>query len=135
VASRVSWEAVARTLQLDDAEPAHLLHLAQTDNGSDTLTRPRAARQLAAHPSLHWTLDAVTAGPAFVCNGRLNPARHEPPCTATCDRPCSVLNCRYSCALNDVRRSSASTATSRRSILPVVVHHDRGQIDPDHCTA
>jgi hypothetical protein len=40
----------------------------------DAIARPRrpAARQETAHPSLQWTLDAVTAGPAFVCNGRLD---------------------------------------------------------------
>ncbi len=52
----------------------HLLHLAQAADGSDTLARPRrrAARQWTAHPSLQWTLDAVTAGPAFVANGRMD---------------------------------------------------------------
>ncbi|AYN37749.1 XRE family transcriptional regulator [Streptomyces dangxiongensis] len=67
-------EAVARALQLDDAERAHLLHLAQAADGSDALTRPRrrTTRQWKAHRSLQWTLDAVTAGPAFVRNGRMD---------------------------------------------------------------
>lgn len=67
-------EAIARALQLDDAERVHLLHLAQTADGSDTLARPRrrAAKQWTAHPSLQWTLDAITAGPAFVGNGRMD---------------------------------------------------------------
>jgi hypothetical protein len=67
-------EAVARALQLDDAERAHLLHLAQAADGSDALTRPRrrATRQWSPHRSLQWTLDAVTAGPAFVRNGRMD---------------------------------------------------------------
>ncbi|MFD0168783.1 helix-turn-helix transcriptional regulator [Streptomyces decoyicus] len=68
-------EAVARALQLDDAERAHLLHLAQAADGSDALTRPRRRRakeQWAPHRSLQWTLDAVTAGPAFVRNGRMD---------------------------------------------------------------
>ncbi|MDT0572768.1 helix-turn-helix transcriptional regulator [Streptomyces sp. DSM 3412] len=67
-------EAVARALQLDDAERTHLLHLAQTADGSDALARPRrrTKRQWTAHPSLQWTLDAITAGPAFVCNGRMD---------------------------------------------------------------
>ncbi|UJW30102.1 helix-turn-helix transcriptional regulator [Saccharothrix sp. AJ9571] len=65
-------EAVARALQLDEAERAYLLHLAQAADGSDTLTRPRrrAGRQWTPHRSLQWTLDAVTAGAAFVRNGR-----------------------------------------------------------------
>jgi transcriptional regulator with XRE-family HTH domain len=67
-------EAVARALQLDDAERAYLLHLAQAADGSDVLTRPRrrTTRQWTPHRSLQWTLDAITAGPAFVRNGRLD---------------------------------------------------------------
>ncbi|WP_133784652.1 helix-turn-helix transcriptional regulator [Kribbella sp. VKM Ac-2571] len=67
-------EAVARALQLDEAERAHLLHLAQAAEGSDTLARPRtrSSRQWTPHPSLQWTLDAITAGPAWVANGRLD---------------------------------------------------------------
>ncbi|GDY51187.1 transcriptional regulator [Streptomyces violaceusniger] len=67
-------EAVARALQLDDAERAHLLHLAQAADGSDALTRPRrrTTRQSTLHRSLQWTLDAITAGPAVVTNGRMD---------------------------------------------------------------
>ncbi|WP_406314325.1 helix-turn-helix transcriptional regulator [Streptomyces sp. NBC_00118] len=68
-------EAVARALQLDDAERAHLLQLAQTADGSDALTRPRRRRakdRWTPHRSLQWTLDAITAGPAFVRNSRMD---------------------------------------------------------------
>ncbi|WP_406192356.1 helix-turn-helix transcriptional regulator [Streptomyces sp. NBC_01017] len=67
-------EAAARALQLDEAERAHLLHLAQAADGSDALTRRRrrSTRQWTPHRSLQWTLDAITAGPAFVRNGRLD---------------------------------------------------------------
>ncbi|MCC9152747.1 helix-turn-helix transcriptional regulator [Streptomyces parvulus] len=67
-------EAVARALQLDDAERAHLLNLARAADGSDALTRPRrrTARPWTPHRSLQWTLDAITAGPAFVRNGRMD---------------------------------------------------------------
>ncbi|MYW05209.1 helix-turn-helix transcriptional regulator [Streptomyces sp. SID3343] len=68
-------EAVARALRLDDAERAHLLHLTQAADGSDALTRPRRrrpTRQWTPHRSLQWTLDAITAGPAFVRNGRMD---------------------------------------------------------------
>lgn len=67
-------EALARALQLDDAERAHLLNLAQAADGSDVLNRPRRRRtkdQWRPHRSLQWTLDAITAGPAFVRNGRM----------------------------------------------------------------
>jgi hypothetical protein len=67
-------EAVARALQLDDAERAHLLNLAQAADGTDALTRPRrrTGRAWTPHRSLQWVLDAVTAGPAFVRNGRMD---------------------------------------------------------------
>ncbi|MEV5342122.1 helix-turn-helix transcriptional regulator [Streptomyces sp. NPDC052676] len=68
-------EALARALQLDDAERAHLVNLAQAADGSDALTRPRRRRakeQWKPHRSLQWVLDAVTAGPAFVRNGRMD---------------------------------------------------------------
>ncbi|MFF7649284.1 helix-turn-helix transcriptional regulator [Streptomyces sp. NPDC007983] len=67
-------EAVARSLQLDDAERAYLLHLAQAADGSDALTRPRrrTTPQWTPHRSLQWTLDAITAGPAFVRNARMD---------------------------------------------------------------
>ncbi|MER5832839.1 helix-turn-helix transcriptional regulator [Streptomyces sp. NPDC002130] len=74
-ASPAVLEAVARALQLDDAERAHLLHLAQAADGSDALTRPRrrsTSRPWTPRSSLQWTLDAITAGPAFVINGRLD---------------------------------------------------------------
>ncbi|MGX1540954.1 helix-turn-helix transcriptional regulator [Streptomyces adustus] len=73
-ASPAVLESLARALQLDDAERAHLLNLAHTADGSDALTRPRrrSARAWTPHPSLQWVLDAVTAGPAFVRNGRMD---------------------------------------------------------------
>lgn len=74
-ASPAVLEAVARALRLDDAERAHLLHLAQAADGSDALTRPRrraSARPWSPHRSLQWTLDAITGGPAVVCNGRMD---------------------------------------------------------------
>lgn len=68
-------EALARALRLDEAERAHLANLAQAADGSDALTRPRrrtATRQWTPHRSLQWTLNAITAGPAFVRNGRMD---------------------------------------------------------------
>ena len=68
-------DAIARALQLDDAERAHLFHLAQAADGTSVIVRPRRrakAKQWTPHPSLQWTLDAITAGPAFVRNGRMD---------------------------------------------------------------
>ncbi len=66
-------DAVARALQLDDAERAHLFDLAQAaDSGALLRPRRRRTKQWTPHRSLQWTLDAVTEGPAFVRNGRMD---------------------------------------------------------------
>jgi transcriptional regulator with XRE-family HTH domain len=67
-------DALARALQLDDAERAHLFDLAKAADGSSALLRPRrrSSKQWTPHRSLQWTLDAVTEGPAFVRNGRMD---------------------------------------------------------------
>ena len=67
-------EAVARALQLDAAEREHLLNLAHAADGSDALARPRrhGTQAWTAPRGLQWTLDAVTGGPAFVRNGRMD---------------------------------------------------------------
>jgi transcriptional regulator with XRE-family HTH domain len=68
-------DAVARALRLDDAERAHLFDLARAADGTSAIVRPRRRaknRQWTPHPSLQWTLDAVTEGPAFVRNGRMD---------------------------------------------------------------
>lgn len=65
-------DAIARALQLDPAERAHLFHLAQAADGTATLLRPRrrATARWTPRPALQWALDAYTAGPAIVTNGR-----------------------------------------------------------------
>jgi transcriptional regulator with XRE-family HTH domain len=67
-------DAIARALQFDDAERAHLFDLARAADGTAAIVRPRRrkAKQWTPHPSLQWTLDAITAGPAFVRNGRMD---------------------------------------------------------------
>jgi hypothetical protein len=72
--SEQALDAIARVLLLDDAERAHLAHLARPGDGAPALTRRprRPGTQSATRPSLHWALDAVTAGPAFVRNGRMD---------------------------------------------------------------
>jgi hypothetical protein len=49
-------------------------NLARAADGASPVTRPRrrTAKQWIVRPSLQWTLDAVTAGPAFVRNGRMD---------------------------------------------------------------
>ena len=67
-------DAIARALQLDQAERANLLHLAQAADGRSALMRPqgRGSRPWSARPSLQWTLEAITSAPAIVGNDRLD---------------------------------------------------------------
>jgi transcriptional regulator with XRE-family HTH domain len=64
-------EALARALQLDDAERAHLFDLARA--AQPTPARPRR-REVKQHvrPEVQWTLDAITGAAAFVGNERLD---------------------------------------------------------------
>jgi transcriptional regulator with XRE-family HTH domain len=63
-------DALARALQLDDAERAHLLRLAREADGTNAvLRRSRRPKQWTVRPSLQWSLDAITS-PAILGNGR-----------------------------------------------------------------
>ena len=63
-------EALARALQLDEAERAHLFDLARaTQTVSRTRRRP-APKQV--RPGVQRMLDAMTEAPAFVRNGRMD---------------------------------------------------------------
>jgi transcriptional regulator with XRE-family HTH domain len=66
-------DAIARALQLDDAERAHLFHLAQAADGTSAGMRPRRrpSKKWTPRPSLQWVLDKYT-GPAIVRNGRMD---------------------------------------------------------------
>jgi transcriptional regulator with XRE-family HTH domain len=69
-ASSSVLESVARALQLDDTERAHLLDLARAADGIATAARPRrrASKSVPTRHALQWTLDAITDGIAFVRN-------------------------------------------------------------------
>jgi transcriptional regulator with XRE-family HTH domain len=62
-------DAIARALRLDDAERAHLYHLARAADG--TPPRRRAGKRWTPSPGLQWVLDRFTA-PAIVRNGRMD---------------------------------------------------------------
>jgi transcriptional regulator with XRE-family HTH domain len=64
-------EAVARALQLDEAERAHLLDLARTANNTASARRCRPTQQR-VRPGMQRLLDAMTDAPAFIRNGRLD---------------------------------------------------------------
>ncbi|BCB88743.1 helix-turn-helix transcriptional regulator [Phytohabitans suffuscus] len=65
-------EAIVRALQLDDAEREHLFDLSRAANRSALLVPRRKPKPWTARPGLQLALDAITAGPAFVRNGRMD---------------------------------------------------------------
>jgi transcriptional regulator with XRE-family HTH domain len=67
-------DALARALQLDDAERTHLHDLARAADGTSALLRPRrrTGRRWTPRPSLQWVLDSITGGPAIIRNGRMD---------------------------------------------------------------
>jgi transcriptional regulator with XRE-family HTH domain len=70
-ASQSVLEALARALELDEAERAHLFDLARAAQPTVAPPRRRRAKQR-VRPEVQWTLDAITAAAAFVGNQRLD---------------------------------------------------------------
>ncbi|MCY1137147.1 helix-turn-helix transcriptional regulator [Actinoplanes sp. Pm04-4] len=63
-------DAIARALQLDEAERTHLFRLASSANGSSNLVRPaRRPKQWTVRPNVQWSLDAIHT-PAILVNNR-----------------------------------------------------------------
>ena len=105
-------DALARALQLDDAERVHLLRLAHEADGSSRIIRRPQPKQWSIRPSLQWTLDAITTAPAIVGKDRLDflpPTNSAGRCTPTCS---------WTPAL---RRTSPDTSSSTR---PPGAHQD-----------
>lgn len=69
--SETILDAIATALLLDDAERAHLADLARSANESPIRPRRHSA-PVGVRPGTQLALDAVTAGPAFVRNGRMD---------------------------------------------------------------
>ncbi|MEV4143361.1 helix-turn-helix domain-containing protein [Amycolatopsis sp. NPDC049691] len=61
-------DALAAALQLDEAERAHLFHLARQSTAPGGARRRRPA--VPVRPALQRVLDAITDAPAWICNGR-----------------------------------------------------------------
>lgn len=70
--SDVVLDAVARALQLDDAEREYLFDLARVAAGGKEAVSRRGTKKWVARESLTWALNAITDGPAFVRNGRMD---------------------------------------------------------------
>jgi transcriptional regulator with XRE-family HTH domain len=68
--SETVLEALARALQLDEAERAHLFDLARAIQPSTRARRRPASQQV--RPGVQRMLDAITGAPAFVRNGCLD---------------------------------------------------------------
>jgi hypothetical protein len=64
-------EALARALELDDAERAHLFDLARAAQPTGAQPRRRRAKQR-VRPEVQWTLDAITGAAAYAGNDRLD---------------------------------------------------------------
>jgi transcriptional regulator with XRE-family HTH domain len=61
-------DAIARALQLDDAERTHLFDLARAANASPSARRRPTAQRV--RPGVQRVLDAMTSAPAWIRNGR-----------------------------------------------------------------
>jgi transcriptional regulator with XRE-family HTH domain len=69
-ASEDVLEGIARALQLDEAERAHLFDLVRAANATSTTARRRPAQER-VRPPVRRILDSITA-PAYLRNGRLD---------------------------------------------------------------
>jgi transcriptional regulator with XRE-family HTH domain len=68
--SETVLEAIARALQLDEAERAHLFDLARAQQTTSRPRRRSSAQRV--RPGVQRMLDAMTGAPAYVRNGRLD---------------------------------------------------------------
>jgi transcriptional regulator with XRE-family HTH domain len=74
-------DALARALQLDEAERGHLFDLARTATATAPATTRRAARPV-VRPSISRVLDGMTGVPAYVRNARMDILAANPLCVA-----------------------------------------------------
>ena len=65
-------DALARALELDDAERAHLFDLARAAQPAPVTPRRRRAAKQPVRPAVQHILDAITGAAAFVRNDRLD---------------------------------------------------------------
>ena len=71
-ASESVLEGIARALQLDEAERAHLFDLARASAAAPASRAPRRAAGQRVRPSVRRVLDSMTTTPAYVRNARLD---------------------------------------------------------------
>jgi transcriptional regulator with XRE-family HTH domain len=114
-------EALARALQLDEAERAHLFDLARAPNttGTAARTRRRPAPQH-VRPGVQRIIDAITMAPAYVRNGRLDVLAANQlgravfsPLFATPGRPANIARFIFLDPAVRFHRTGSSTCTTR----------------------
>ena len=71
-ASDAVLDALARALQLDEAERAHLFDLVRAANAHPAARAPRRPARQQVRPAVQRILDSMTTTPAYVRNGRLD---------------------------------------------------------------
>lgn len=65
-------EGLARALQLDEAEHAHLFDLVHAANTTNAAGAPRHQARQQVRQSVRHILDSMTTTPAYLCNGRMD---------------------------------------------------------------
>ncbi len=116
-------DALARALQLDDAERAHLFDLARAAQPTPARPRRRQAKQR-VRPEIQWTLDAITGAAAFVGNERLDLLVPPSPARAP-RRPCisSAAGQPRSTPLNRRARPTRAEAPERAPVRRPLRRH------------
>jgi transcriptional regulator with XRE-family HTH domain len=71
-ASDTVLDALARALQLDEAERAHLFDLARAANATIAARAPRRPAGQPVRPAVQRILDSMTITPAYLRNGRMD---------------------------------------------------------------
>jgi len=114
-------DAVARALQLDEAERLHLSDLARAAKPSRS---PRRRTQQTVRPSVLRILESMTSTPAFVRNGRLDVLAINPLGRAlyspVFDDPARPANLARFCFLDPASRSEAGRDPYNRELTDLV---------------
>ena len=129
-ASESVLEALARALQLDDAERAHLFTLARESDPSPTVRRRAATKGV--RPAIQQVLDAITDAPAWIRNGRHDLLAANPmaqalyaPMLADPRRPANTARFTFlSPQAKDFYRDWDQTARDMVAVLRAAAGHD-----------
>ena len=119
--------ALARALQLDEAEQTHLFDLARAANTSPAASRRRSTSPNRVRPSVQRVLDALTA-PAWIRNGRADVVATNALGRALYDDPVRPANTARFTVLSpqakDFYRDWDQTARDMVAVLRAAAGHD-----------